>query len=84
MDIHNEPPAQVLGDLIAQNSDTPASRKLAGCAGHSHGTHPCAWCKIVNLDINKPSGYDLNGQWNLFIYYTHLMCIQTYSYRKQV
>lgn len=62
MDIHNDQPAQVYGDHITQNSDTPTSQKLSGCAGHSHGNHLCAWCKIIDLDINKTSGYDLNGQ----------------------
>lgn len=40
-----------------QASDMPASRKFQGSAGHSHKTHPCNFCFITQLDINRPTGY---------------------------
>jgi hypothetical protein len=63
MDIYDEPePQKVFGDLINNCSDTPASCKFAGLAGHAHSQHPCRWCHITLKEISTPNGFDREGK----------------------
>src|ERR1700721_1202294 len=59
MEIYDEPePANTYGGFICANCDTPAARKISGTAGHSHDHHPCPYCKINILAVNKLEGFD--------------------------
>jgi hypothetical protein len=51
-------PQMVHAAVLLDASDVPASRKLQGAAGHSHGTHPCSFCYITLDEINSKEGYD--------------------------
>jgi hypothetical protein len=63
MDILDEPtPGEIFADLINDCSDTPASRKFAGLAGHSHNLQPCAWCKITLGEILTLKAYDRESE----------------------
>lgn len=48
---------------LFQTSDIPASRKIAGAAGHAHKIHPCNFCFISIDELNLPSGYDIAGEY---------------------
>jgi hypothetical protein len=66
MAIHDEPEgADIFGDLINDCSDTPASCKFAGLAGHSHDLQPCAWCKITLGEIPTAKAYDRESESSL-------------------
>ena len=59
MDLHGEGERQqVFGDLINSCSDTPASCKFAGLAGHSSADHPCRWCQITLAQVSSLAGYE--------------------------
>jgi len=63
IDIHNqEEPHLVFGDLINNCSDTPASCKFAGLAGHSQPDNPCRWCHIKLVDVSTANGYQRKGE----------------------
>lgn len=56
--VHNEDlPKPVPGALHFNASDTPASRKIAGQAGHSHKRWPCPICEINLAQVNEMSSY---------------------------
>ncbi|GBE87684.1 hypothetical protein SCP_1103610 [Sparassis crispa] len=58
MSVHDDDAATVYADFLCDNCDTPAARKVSGTASHNHDFHPCLYCGINILDINKSSGYD--------------------------
>lgn len=51
----------VYADAAINDCDTPAGRKLSGLAGHSADNCPCPWCRCTSLDINRRSGYEIQG-----------------------
>lgn len=51
----------VYADVAVNDCDTPAARKLSGFAGHSADNCPCPWCRCTSLDINRRSGYEIQG-----------------------
>lgn len=61
MDVHDEEPQDIYADLVCDNCDTPAARKISGAAGHSADFHPCLYCDTVLVDVNKPCAYDSTG-----------------------
>ncbi|GBE80043.1 hypothetical protein SCP_0212450 [Sparassis crispa] len=58
MNVHDDDAATVYADFLCDNCDTPAARKISSTASHNHDFHPCLYCGINILDINKSSGYD--------------------------
>ncbi|EEB92189.1 hypothetical protein MPER_09337, partial [Moniliophthora perniciosa FA553] len=52
---------EVFGDLVCNNCDTPGARKFSGLAGHSADMNPCPWCYCTSLDINRGTGYIIDG-----------------------
>lgn len=60
-------PRQVHGCVLCENSDTPATRKLTGAAGHSHKKHPCNYCVILLTDLDMDTAYDIESESYLLI-----------------
>lgn len=66
MEIHGEEPAEVAADVICLNCDRPAISKFNGTAGHMHDRHPCPWCHVNILEVNKVDGYNFSSYfWSL-------------------
>jgi len=53
---------EVYVDVLCDNCDTPGARKISGTAGHGADLHPCPWCHAVLLDVNRPQGYQFDGE----------------------
>jgi hypothetical protein len=54
-------PAVVHVEVHNNMSNSPASRKGAGLAGHSHKKQLCHVCKITHPEINEEAGYDIES-----------------------
>lgn len=79
----------VHADLVLDNCDTPAARKMSGTAGHSADVHPCPWCHVVLPDLTNPSAYQqqstlvlLLDHW-LYLYYTDFRYRDDYDMLRQ-
>jgi len=56
MEIYNQDESEeIYADLMFDNCDTPAARKISGTAGHSADFNPCPWCDFILIDLNKPA-----------------------------
>ena len=73
----------VYGDLLCDNCDMPAARKVSGTAGHSADIHPCPWCRCIMLDVNRPAGYNIDGKHPHCGYFmsAHLFCFSEFVLR---
>jgi hypothetical protein len=52
---------KVYADILCNNCDTPGTCKIGGFAAHNALVHPCPWCTCLQLDVNRPAGYDFNS-----------------------
>jgi len=55
---------EVYADIVCNNCDTPGACKILGTAGHSADIRPCPWCWCVLLDVNRPHGYNIDGNYS--------------------
>ncbi|KAF9489274.1 hypothetical protein BDN71DRAFT_1530062 [Pleurotus eryngii] len=53
---------KVFADLVCNNCDTPAARKISGTAGHAHEFHPCPYCETMLVHVNQAAGYNSTHQ----------------------
>ncbi|KII92119.1 hypothetical protein PLICRDRAFT_461608 [Plicaturopsis crispa FD-325 SS-3] len=62
MEIYGEEPDDVFADCVCANCDTPTARKMNGTAGHTHDLHPCPYCHVDVLDLNRVEGFNYTSE----------------------
>ncbi|KAG8977116.1 hypothetical protein FRB93_012274 [Tulasnella sp. JGI-2019a] len=62
--VHGHDIPQMVPAVIAfESCDTPASRKIAGQAGHSHHTLPCPVCDMPLASLTDLANFDKDPPW---------------------